>query len=190
MLKEVMHERVSELDPAVLNRARQGDHAAFRDLVRHHDAGLRALAFRLLGDAARMDDVLQEAYVKAYRGLASFRGESSVRTWLYRITYNACLDDMRRRSRVTDMPMQSVADRAASGPDPGERAVLRSGLSAALSLLPPDQRAAVLLVDAEGFDYAAAAGVLGVAEGTVASRASRARATLRAALRSSGEENR
>lgn len=185
-----MKERVGELDPGVLERAREGDHAAFRDLVRHHDAGLRSLTFRLLGDASRMDDVLQDAYVRAYRGLGSFRGESSVRTWMYRITYNACLDDMRRRSRVRDLPMDAAPDRPALGPDPGERAVLRSGLAAALAALPPDQRSAVLLVDAEGFDYAAAAKVLGVAEGTVASRVSRARATLRGALKNDREEER
>lgn len=183
-----MQERGSDLEPLVLERARGGDHGAFRDLVRHYDAGLRSLAFRLLGDAGRMDDALQEAYVKAYRGLASFRGESSLRTWLYRITYNACLDDLRRRPRLADLPIESAADRAAAGPDPGDRAVLRSRLAAALSALPADQRAAVLLVDAEGFDYAAAAGVLGVAEGTVASRVSRARAGLRKALRTGGED--
>jgi RNA polymerase sigma-70 factor (ECF subfamily) len=189
-----MQERVGELEPAVLERARAGDHAAFRDLVRLYDQGLRSLAFRLLGDAGLMDDVLQEAYVKAYRSVRTFRGDSSVRTWLYRITYNACLDDIRRRSRsrsrVTDMSAGTEADLLAPGPDPGDRAVLRSGLAAALGALPPDQRAAVLLVDAEGFDYAAAGKVLGVAEGTVASRVSRARATLRGALRDSGEEDR
>jgi RNA polymerase sigma-70 factor (ECF subfamily) len=185
-----MKERVSELDPAVLERARAGDHLAFRDLVRHYDPGLRSLAFRLLGDAGRMDDVLQEAYVKAYRGLASFRRESSLHTWLYRITYNACMDDLRRRPRMADVPIESVDDRPSGVPDPGERAVLRSGLAAALSALPADQRAAVLLVDAEGFDYAAAAKVLGVAEGTVASRVSRARAALRGALRNGREERR
>ncbi|MGI8684954.1 MAG: RNA polymerase sigma factor [Acidimicrobiales bacterium] len=185
-----MQERVGELEPAVLERARAGDHAAFRDLVRLFDPGLRSLAFRLLGDAGRMDDVLQEAYVKAYRSLGAFRGDSSVRTWIYRITYNACIDDIRRRSRVTDLPMDTAADRPAVGPDPADRAVLRSGLAAALAGLPPDQRAAVLLVDAEGFDYAAAGKVLGVAEGTVASRVSRARAALRQALRENGEEER
>ena len=185
-----MQERVGELEPAVLERARAGDHAAFRDMVRLYDPGLRSLAFRLLGDPGRMDDVLQEAYVKAYRSVGSFRGDSSLRTWLYRITYNACLDDIRRRSRVTELSMDAAVDRPAPGPGPADRAVLRSGLAAALAALPPDQRAAVLLVDAEGFDYAAAGKVLGVAEGTVASRVSRARAALRGALRSSGEEER
>lgn len=185
-----MKERVGELEPAVVVRARAGDHAAFRDLVQLYDPGLRSMAFRLLGDAGRMDDVLQEAYVKAYRSLAAFRGESSVRTWMYRITYNACVDDIRKRSRADDLPMDAAVDRPATGPDPGDRAVLRSGLAAALATLAPDQRAAVLLVYAEGFDYAAAGKVLGVAEGTVASRVSRARAALRDALRTTGEEER
>jgi RNA polymerase sigma-70 factor (ECF subfamily) len=179
-----MQERVGELGPAVLERARAGDHRAFRDLVRLYDTGLRSLASRLLGDAGRTDGVLQEAYVKAYRSLASCRGDAGVRTWLYRITYNACIDDLRRRSRGTDLP----ADRPATGPD--DRAVVRSGLAAALAGLPPDQRAAVLLVDAEGFDHATAAKVLGVTQGTVASRVSEARVALRGARRENGEEER
>ncbi len=183
-----MREQGGELDEFVLERARAGDHAAFRDLVRHYDPGLRALVFRLLGDRGRMDDVLQEAYVKAFRGLATFRGDASVRTWIYRITYNACMDDLRRRPRRDEVSLDAAPADATLTPDPGERIVARAGLAAALALLPPDQRAAVMLVDAEGFDYAAAAKVLGVAEGTIASRVSRARAALRTSLRDGGRE--
>lgn len=176
-----MTDQESKLDVLVLQRARAGDHAAFRELVRLYDAGLRALAFRLLGDRGRMDDVLQEAYVKAHRGLATFRGDASVRTWLYRITYNACMDEL-RHPRREELSLETEPNRAPSAPGPCDRSVARAGLSAALAVLPPDQRAAVVLVDAEGLDYAAAAGVLGVAEGTIASRVSRARAALRKAL--------
>ncbi len=205
-----MQEQIGKLEPAVLRRARAGDHGAFRDLVRLYDPGLRSLACRLLGEGGCMDDVLQEAYGKAYRSLGAVRGDSGVRTWIYRITYNACMDDIRRRSLVHHpfgMSHQRVAHgsssraghasrtsrlprRLAASPGPGGRTVLRSGPAAALAGLPPDQRAAVLLVDAEGFDDAAAAEVLGVAEGTVASWVSRARDTLRRALRDIGEEER
>lgn len=170
-----------EVDALVVARARRGDQAAFIDIVRHYDDRLRALVFRLLGDRDRMDDVLQDAYAKAFRSLHRFKGSSGLGTWLYRITYNACIDDLRRRPAVA--PVTYDADRAASvadpRPGPEEIAVGRDDLAAALDRLPPDQRAAVVLVDAYGLDYADAAEVLGVRAGTIASRLSRARAALR-----------
>lgn len=138
------------------------------------------LAFRLLGNREGMDDVLQEAYAKAFRALPRFRGEAATGTWLYRIVYNACLDQLRRERRATELSLETAAP--ASTPDPGESAARREALAAALAALAPDQRAAVLLVDVEGFDYPAAARVLGVRVGTLASRLSRARALLRHAL--------
>jgi RNA polymerase sigma-70 factor (ECF subfamily) len=168
-----------EIDPAVVERARRGDGRAFTALVRRYDEGLRALAFRLLNDHERMDDALQDAYLQAFRALPRFRGDASIGTWLYRIVYNACLDELKRSRRV--VPLDSVRERA----DPrrgDETAALRRDLAAALAGLAPDDRAAVLLVDAQGFDYAAAAEILGVPAGTVASRLNRARARLRRAL--------
>lgn len=148
----------------------------------HYDRGLRALAFRLLGDAGQMDDVLQDAYVKAYHGLATFRGDAGVGTWLYRITYNACMDHLRRTRRAGELPLEELRERPSADPDPGERAAVRGNLADALAALSPEQRAVVMLVDAEGFDHASAARVLGVAEGTVHSRLSRAHAILRTRL--------
>jgi RNA polymerase sigma-70 factor (ECF subfamily) len=171
---------VEELDPVTLARARRGDERAFEALVRHYDAGLRALAFRLLGDRVRMDDALQEAYVKAYRSLPRFRGDAALGTWLYRIAYNACLDELKRTRAVVDL--ESVRDRAHAGLDPAEALSVRYTLGRALAELPPEDRAAVLLVDAHGFDYRDTADVLGIPEGTVASRLNRARAALRGAL--------
>ena len=147
----------------------------FGELVREHDRSLRALAFRMLGDAHQMDDALQDAYTKAFRAYGSFRGDSDVRTWLYRIVYNACVDQQRAavRHRHVDLEgalLPAVEDAAPTG---------WGDLAAALAALPADQRAAVLLVDADGFDYTAAAEVLGVPVGTIASRLSRARAALR-----------
>jgi RNA polymerase sigma-70 factor (ECF subfamily) len=171
---------VHEIDPRTLGQARRGDERAFAALVRHYDPGLRALAFRLLGDRSRMDDALQETYVKAYRALPRFRGEASVGTWLYRIAYRACLDELARERPATDL--ETLRGRAAPTGDPAERAPLRQSLAYALASLPPEDRAAVLLVDADGFDYRSAAQVLGVPEGTIGSRLHRARAALRRAL--------
>jgi RNA polymerase sigma-70 factor, ECF subfamily len=159
-----------------LRAARSGDVAAFEEIVRHYDARLRGLAHRLLGDAGLMDDALQEAYVKAFRALPGFSGRSTLGTWLYRIAYNACIDQMRGRPDV------AVARDFPAPNDPEAEVVRRMTLQAALASLPLDQRSAVLLVDAEGLSYAEAAHVLGCREGTVASRLSRGREALRAAL--------
>ena len=173
-----------EVDELVLARARSGDQDAFATIVGHYDHRLRAVAYRLLGDRDRMDDVLQEVYVSAFRSLPRFKGDAALGTWLYRITYNACMDELRRRPAVA--PVSYDDDRepllvdTASGP--AEIAVRRQDLAVALDRLPPDQRTAVLLVDAFGLDYADAAEVLGVRTGTIGSRLTRARTVLRAAL--------
>jgi RNA polymerase sigma-70 factor, ECF subfamily len=173
-----------DVDRLVVARARRGDHRAFAQIVDHYDHRLRGLAFRLLGDRDRMDDVLQEAYVKAFRALPRFKGDAALGTWLYRIVYNSCIDDLRARRVTTSLDEGTEAP--ATSPDPADVAGDRRDLAAALDTLPLDQRAAVLLVDAYGLDYTEAAGVLGVAAGTIGSRLSRARAALRAVLGADG----
>ena len=169
-----------DIGERVIDRARRGDQEAFAAVIRHYDPGLRALAYRLLGNRDVMDDVLQEAYVKAFKALPRFRGEAKLGTWLYRIAYNACLDELRRARRGDELPLAD--EQPSASPDPGDVAARRGDLARALAALPPEERAAVLLVDAQGFDYRQTARVLGVAEGTVASRLNRARASLRIAL--------
>ena len=157
----------------------------FRSLIRDHDRRLRGLAFRMLGDRDRMDDVLQEAYTNAYRARDRFAGGADAGTWLYRIVYNACIDDIRRRGR---RPVSAIGDRDIAVPEASaeDRFADRSRLAVAFDALSEEQKAVVWLVDVEGFDYGAAAGVLGIAPGTVGSRLSRAHALLRDHL---GEED-
>lgn len=169
-----------DVEPGVLELARRGDERAFALVVRHYDPGLRALAYRILGDRDRMDDALQEAYLHAFRALPRFRGDSALGTWLYRIAYNACLDELKRGHNV--VPLESVSERTDPRAGASETVPLRGDLAAALASLSPYDRAAVLLVDAQGFDYASAAEILDVPEGTVASRLNRARAILRRSL--------
>ena len=169
-----------DIGAPVIDRARRGDQEAFAAVIRHYDPGLRALAYRLLGDRDLMDDVLQEAYVKAFRALPRFRGDSRLGTWLYRITYNACLDELRRSRRTRSF--RSKPSCRAAAVDPGDLVAGRGDLARALAALPSEERAAVLLVDAQGFDYRESAHILGIPEGTVASRLNRARASLRTAL--------
>src|SRR5690606_27023668 len=104
--------------------ARAGDRTAFDLLLRRHDDRMRGLAYRLLADRDRMDDALQEAYLKAYRNLHRFRAGSDFGTWLYRITYNACIDELRRRKRAPLAP-DDAAEQESPRPGP-ERIVSAS----------------------------------------------------------------
>lgn len=173
---------IPDVETAVLDRARAGDHEAFAVVVRHYDPQLRALAYRLLGSRDRMDDALQEAYVKAFKALPRFRGQSQLGTWLHRIVFNTCLDELARLRRADELPLADTADLVAADPDHADLVAGRERLEQALAALAPHDRAAVVLVDGQGFDYAAAAEVLGIPAGTVASRLNRARAVLRREL--------
>jgi RNA polymerase sigma-70 factor (ECF subfamily) len=173
--------------PGVLDRARSGDHDAFTAVVRLYDLRLRGLAYRVLGDRDSMDDALQEAYVRAFRALPRFRGEARIGTWLFRITYNACLDELARKRKVTQVPLDELVEQASAEPEPGEALQARGDFAASFAALSKDERAVVFLVDVQGFDYSGAAELLGVPVGTVASRLNRARRSLRRALRPAGE---
>jgi RNA polymerase sigma-70 factor, ECF subfamily len=158
--------------------AGRGDHGAFTRLVGVYDERLRVLAYRLLGSRQAMDDVLQDAYLAAYRGLRRFRGEADVGTWLYRIVYNACLQRLRRDPPAEPDAAEVLEHYPAGGLDIVDEVALRDQLCRALADLPPTQRAAVLLVHREGLSYGDAAEVLGVPVGTVASRVAAARTAL------------
>jgi RNA polymerase sigma-70 factor (ECF subfamily) len=176
---------MSEPSTELVARIVAGDRGAFRELVVRHDDRLRGLAARMLaGDPHRVDDVMQEAYVRAYRALPGFRGDADLGTWLYRITTTACLDELRRGQR-RPQPVDLTApgwERPSARSGPEQRVTTADTVARALASLPEDQRAAVVLVDGEGLDYGQAAEILGVAHGTLASRLSRARATLRSLL--------
>jgi RNA polymerase sigma-70 factor (ECF subfamily) len=174
---------LTSVAPAILERARDGDHDAFATIVRLYDRRLRGIAYRVLGDRDRMDDALQEAYVRAFRALPRFRGDARVGTWLFRITYNACLDELARARKTTYLSLDELVEQASDPSELEDALYARSEVATALAALSPDERAVVFLVDVEGFDYTAAGRVLGVPVGTVASRLNRARSALRSALR-------
>jgi len=173
--------RSREIDGAVLRRAQRGDHGAFHEIVDHYEGRLRVLAYHLLRDADLMNDALQDTFVKAWGGLPDFRGEAALGTWLHQVCYRICLD-YRRRQKVRPAGEELADDLADPTDDVGGLA-LRDQVSAALGRLPVEQRAVLLLVDREGYDYGTVAEALEVPVGTVASRLSLARATMRRALR-------
>lgn len=158
-------------DVDLVDMARQGDRFAYERLLLRHDEQMRALAFRLLADADAMDDALQVAYTSAFTGLDRLRPGRDFAEHLYRATYNACIDEMRRR-------------KGRPHPEPGEDQVMTTAevVRQALAELPPAQRITVVLVDGEGFEPEAVSGILGVEADKVESRLYRARRRLRSRL--------
>ena len=175
-------QRTEEVDPGVVAAAVRGDDEAFVGVMRHYDRRLRIVAFHVLGDRQLMDDVLQEVTLRVYRSLPGFRGESSLGTWLCRITYRACCDAIARADRLYPLAPEDLPEPPDCEPDPADALATRAALAEAFAALPPEQRLAVLLVDREGYDYTTTAQILGVPMGTLASRLSAARATLRRCL--------
>ncbi|MEU3372674.1 RNA polymerase sigma factor SigM [Streptomyces sp. NPDC006711] len=171
-------------DQDLLARHVDGDPDAFGEIVRRHRDRLWAVALRTLGDREEAADAVQDALVSAYRAAHTFRGQSAVTTWLHRITVNACLDRARktasrRTSPVDDTErLDQLLEPHESAEAPAERQDLHRQLIAALGTLPPDQRAALVLVDMQGYPVAEAAAVLEVPTGTVKSRCARGRARL------------
>lgn len=163
-----------------------GDATAFGVLFGRHRDRLWAVALRTTGNAEDAADGLQDGLIAAYRRAASFRGDAAVTTWLHRVVVNACLDRLRaaavRRTapltEVPDLPDPTADVHAGAEADERRRRVL-----AALTELPAEQRAALVLVDMEGYSVSEAADVLEVPVGTVKSRCSRGRVRLAGMLR-------
>jgi RNA polymerase sigma-70 factor, ECF subfamily len=185
-------------DQALLAAHVAGDPEAFGVLFARHRERLWAVALRTTGDREEAADALQDALVAAFRRAGSYRGDAAVTTWLHRVVVNACLDRHRRQAvrRTEALPeveripvVEAAAGSAVLRPrtdaDPeamAERSEQRRAVQAALAQLPVDQRAALVLVDMQGFSVEEAAEVLDVAAGTVKSRCSRGRRRLAALL--------
>ncbi|MEU1537613.1 RNA polymerase sigma factor SigM [Actinacidiphila glaucinigra] len=171
-------------DSELLARHVAGDPNAFGELVRRHRDRLWAVALRTLGDREEAADAVQDALVSAFRSAHTFRGQSAVTTWLHRITVNACLDRARkaasrRTAAVTDeKQFEELLEPHESAAAPAERGELHRELLRALATLPVEQRAALVLVDMQGYPVAEAAALLDVPAGTVKSRCARGRARL------------
>ncbi|GAA3703072.1 hypothetical protein GCM10022204_20290 [Microlunatus aurantiacus] len=176
-------------DAALLAAHVAGDPNAFATLVHRHQNRLWAVALRMMRNPHDAADALQDAYLAAFRRANGFRGESQVSTWLHRIVVNACLDRLRKQQRrQSEQPLPTDPDRTAelvaeTVPDPVEQQELHDHLASALAQLNDDQRAALVLVDVEGYPVEEAAALLGVPAGTVKSRCARGRARLAVLLR-------
>jgi len=176
--------RAAEL--ALVERCRRGELGAFEELYRTHAGRLFSLACRMLGNPADAEDLLQDIFLAAHRKLDSFRGESALGTWLYRLATNQILDHVRSRAaragQITDGLDDATVLADAGEHRLGDRAIGRIDLERALAQLPEGCRAAFVLHDVEGLEHREVADVLGIAEGTSKSQVHKARLRLRALL--------
>ena len=178
----------------LIQRASGGDPAAFNRLMAQHEKKMYAIALRMFGNREDAQDCLQEAMLRVYRAIGGFKGQSSFSTWLYRITMNTCLDELRRKKNKQSTSLDNLLEQGWSPSDdegtPEKHAVrseLRRELNKAIQELPEDMRSAVVLRDIQGFSYDEIAGALGVNVGTIKSRISRAREKLRGKLKEKPE---
>ncbi|MGH3934779.1 MAG: RNA polymerase sigma factor SigM [Pseudonocardiaceae bacterium] len=155
-----------------------GDRSAFTELVRRHRDRMWAIALRTLGDPDEAADAVQDAFISAFRSAGGFRGQAQVTTWLHRIVVNACLDRIRRNRARPTSPLPSGPGEPALTLDAIADRESRLAVDDALRSLPAEQRAAIVLVDVEGYSVAETAQLLGIAQGTVKSRCARGRARL------------
>ena len=166
-----------------VDRLRAGDRRAFEELVRLEQHRVYGLALRMLGNAAEAQDVAQEAFLRAHRGLAEFRGDARLSTWLYAIVSRLCLTRLgggeRRLARHGEETLARLPD-SRPGPDQTlERGELEEALHRAIAELPEERRIVVVLRDVEGLHYEEIAEILALPVGTVRSRLHRARLDLK-----------
>jgi RNA polymerase sigma-70 factor (ECF subfamily) len=175
---------VKNADLELAGRIRSGDGAAFEELYQRHAARLYNLAYRMAGTANDAEDLLQDVFLLAYRKLGSFRGESSLGTWLYRLAMNHCLDVLRSRQARMGQQTDSLDEDGAAEPvaAPALGAVSRIDLDRAIGCLPHACRAAFLLHDVEGFGHQEVGAILGISEGTSKSQVHKARLRIRTYL--------
>ena len=183
-----------ELDQVLVERAQKGDKRAFELLVSKYHRKLGRLLSRMVRDAAEVEDITQEAFIKAYRALPSFRGESAFYTWLYRIAVNTAknhLAQQRRRNEVsptiTDEDGDLVEDVTRADVDTPDRVLLSRQIgetvNAAMESLPSELRTAITLREIEGLSYEEIAELMDCPIGTVRSRIFRAREAIAERLR-------
>ena len=187
--------REAEEDRELIVLAQKGDKAAFRSLVERHQRRAFAIAMGLVRDENDARELVQEAFLRVYRGLGAFQGGSSFFTWLYRIVTNLAIDLMRKPGRKdaelqesqsstedeSDFPLVSRID----GADPLDvirRQEIAARIKAALDALPPYHRGVILMREVEGMSYEEMAQAMGVSKGTIMSRLFHARQKLQRAL--------
>jgi len=175
-------------EKALIAAARRGDTGSFNRLVSHYQDMVYNVAYRILGDADAAADASQDTFLSAYKAIANFKG-GSFKSWLLRITTNACYDQLRLHQRRPTSSLDAIytdtdpSSHFINGRETPEEHALRQELGQilqqAIHTLPPDQRVTLVLSDVQGLSYKEVSEVTRVSVGTVKSRLSRARARLR-----------
>jgi RNA polymerase sigma-70 factor (ECF subfamily) len=166
---------VREPEPETIRRARDGDLRAFESLVRDYQADVWRFAYHLTRNRTTAEDVTQEAFLRAYRGLGSYKGQAKFTSWLLRIVRNCAIDLYRKTRRETPAPPdESIGDRGSSSRAAEDRARIND----AIRRLPMPLREPFVVIEILGFSYQEASVILGMRIGTVKSRMHRARAAL------------
>lgn len=179
-----------DADRELVARAASGSREAFDELVRRHHVAIVSLARALTHGSSDAEDLAQEVFLRAWRSLAGFRGESAFRTWLHKVAVNVIHTHHGRLARIrrvfqsppADDPTIDPVERAMDPDDMETDVVRRDAIDKALSTLPEDLRVAVTLRDVQGLDYREIADVVGVPIGTVESRIFRGRQRLKRLL--------
>lgn len=185
------------MDETLIRQAAAGDHNAFASLLARYQKPVYNLALRMTGSPDDALDLSQEAFLRAWRGLSSYRFDASFSTWLYRLTGNVCIDFLRRRKKEKTTPLyytdeeneEHALSLPHSAPGTEDQVLLRlerSQVAAALAKLEPEYRQALILRVIDGLSYAEIAAVLDVPAGTVKSRIARAREKMRRLLQKNG----
>jgi RNA polymerase sigma-70 factor (ECF subfamily) len=184
-------------EAALIRAAQRGSLDAFNSLVLRYQDAVFTTAYRIMGETQIAADIAQDAFITAYRQIASFRG-GVFRAWLLRIAANRCYDELRRYKRRPTVSVESMAGEDSADapdlPDPSETPEqialsneLQRAIQDCISALGAEQRVVLVMSDIDGLDYESIASAVGVALGTVKSRLSRARAAVRDCLSGLGE---
>ncbi len=164
---------------AYMKKLIRGDEKAFEQLVRANQNKIYAVCLNMLKNEHDAQDAAQDAFIKAYRSISAFKGESKVETWLTKIAVNTCLDILRRRREFYDLSEAADAADSVTPESETEKGEVKQLVRASISKLPPDMRSIVVLRDIEGYSYEEIADMLKLNIGTVRSRLSRAREKLK-----------
>lgn len=185
------------MDSLLISKARNGDMSAFEEIISLHEQSVYRIALRYTKNENDALDISQETFIKVYRALASFKGDSALSTWIYRIASNVCIDYIRKNSKSSEVPLYKTDDDGNTY-DIGVESTIGNPAQAfetmeticeitnALEKLSDEHKEIIVLRDIEGFSYTEIADILELEEGTVKSRIARARKKIRTFLIETG----
>ena len=186
--KEPLPEDMNE--DKLITRAAKGDASAFNELLGMHEKKMYAVCLRMCANTEDAQDCLQEAMLRIFRSISSFKGQSTFSTWVYRVTMNTCLDELRKKKNKQSTSLDGLLETGwspANEDDTPERHAIagekREAIRSAIAELPEDMRSAIVLRDVQGFSYDEISSILGINVGTIKSRISRGREKLREKIR-------